>query len=200
MKSVLESLSLTSGAILIAMISLGVVWLLCSALPFALRAIWVVLVPLVFAYSLYWLPVWLGADGFAYSVWAIGFVGIWFIAGFFSSAVLVLILQKRRAKRRESAIRLRVQPRHMQNATYRTTGCIGVGCLALYWAAKFVPSVADVLPDSSLGKFVVLGVFLAGAPLTIIAAVRGSRWWWLAVVASAITLWDICVRFSRVLR
>lgn len=98
MKSVLESLSLTSGAILIAMISLGVVWLLCSVLPFALRAIWVVLVPLVFAYSLYWLPVWLGAAS-AYSVWAIGFVGIWFIAGFFPSAVMVLILQKRRAKR-----------------------------------------------------------------------------------------------------
>ena len=98
MKSVLESLSLTSGAILIAIISLGVVWLLCSVLPFALRAIWVVLVPFVFAYSLYWLPVWIGADASAYGVWAIGFVGIWFFAGFLPSAVMVLILQKRRAK------------------------------------------------------------------------------------------------------
>ena len=99
MKSVLESLSLTSGAILIAIISLSVVWLLCSVLPFALRAIWVVLVPFVFAYSLYWLPVWLGADASGHSVWAIWFVGIWFFAGFFPSAEMVLILQKRRAKR-----------------------------------------------------------------------------------------------------
>jgi hypothetical protein len=62
----------------------------------------------------------------------------------------------------------------------KVVGCVGVLCLALYWAARFVPPVADIFPDSSFGKFFVFGIFLAGVPLTIIAAVRGSRWWWVA--------------------
>jgi hypothetical protein len=97
--SFLESLSLSSGAILIAIISVGVVWLLCFVLPFALRAIWVIVVPLVLAYSLYWLPVWLGAGVSEYGAWAVLGVGTWFFSGFFPSAVMVLILQKRRSKR-----------------------------------------------------------------------------------------------------
>ena len=80
-----------------------------------------------------------------------------------------------------------------------TIGWVGVGCLALYWAAAFVPSVADALPDSSFGRFIVLGIFLAGTPLTVIAAIRGSRWWWVAVAAGAITLWELYTHFSRVL-
>jgi len=39
----------------------------------------------------------------------------------------------------------------------------------------FFPQVANILPDSSFGKFVVFGVFLAGVPLTIVAAIRGRR-------------------------
>lgn len=67
-------------------------------------------------------------------------------------------------------------------------GCVGVLCLALYWAARFVPEVADAFPVSSFGKFVFFGTFLAGVPFTIIAAIRGSKWWWVAVAASFITL------------
>jgi len=78
-----------------------------------------------------------------------------------------------------------------------TIGCVGILCITLYWAARFVPEVADTLPESSFGKFVVFGIFLAGAPLTIIAAIRGSRWWLVAVAASAITLWDLYTHFSR---
>jgi len=79
-------------------------------------------------------------------------------------------------------------------------GCVGVFCFALYWAARFVPAVADSFPESSFGKFVVFGTFLASVPLTIIAAIRGSKWWWVAVAASAITLWDLYIHFSRDLR
>jgi hypothetical protein len=78
-----------------------------------------------------------------------------------------------------------------------TTGCIGVFCLALYWAARFVPGVADIFPVSSFGKFVIFCTFLAGVPLTIIAAIRGSRWWWVAVASSAVTLWDLYLHMSR---
>jgi hypothetical protein len=35
--------------------------------------------------------------------------------------------------------------------------------------------------------------------LTVIAAIRGSRWWWVAAAAGAITLWELYTRFSRVL-
>lgn len=76
-------------------------------------------------------------------------------------------------------------------------GWVGVGCLAFYWAAAFVPPVADALPDSSFGKFIVLGIFLAGTPLTVIAAIRGSRWWWVTVAAGVLTLWEVYARFFR---
>ena len=98
MKIIVESLSLGSEALLVAMFSVGVVWLLCSTLPTALRPLWVVIVPFTFAYCVYWLPVWLGADASGYDVWAIGGIGAPFLAGFFPSASLVLFLAKRRAK------------------------------------------------------------------------------------------------------
>ena len=98
MKTFVESLSISSGAILIAVLSVGVVWLLCSVLPVVLRSLWFVIVPFIFAYSLYWSPVWFGADPSEYSPWAVLFVGTWFLSGAIPSAVLVLILRKRRAR------------------------------------------------------------------------------------------------------
>jgi len=76
-------------------------------------------------------------------------------------------------------------------------GCMGVLCLGLYWAVRFFPGFADTLPDSSFGKFVIVGVFIAGVPLSLIAAMRGSRWWWAAIVAGAITLGDLYVHLAR---
>jgi hypothetical protein len=76
-------------------------------------------------------------------------------------------------------------------------GWLGVLCLTIYWAARFVPRIADLLPVSSFGKCAVLGIFLAGGPFTIIAAIRGSKWWWVAVIVSAITLWDLYRLFSK---
>jgi hypothetical protein len=98
MKEVIESLSIGSGALVVAPLSIAVVWLLCSVAPKSLRSLWAVIVPFLFAYSLYWSPVWLGADPSEYGAWAVLGVGAWFFAGFFPSAVLILILQKRHAK------------------------------------------------------------------------------------------------------
>ena len=98
MKTLVESLSIGSGAVLVAVLSLGVVWLLSYALPVTLRWLCVVIAPLIFAYSLYWLPVWLGSDSSEYSAWATLFVGPWFLAGAIPSTVLVMVLRKRRAK------------------------------------------------------------------------------------------------------
>ena len=97
-KALVESMSLGSGAILVAVLSVCVVWLLCFLLPAALRWLWVVIVPFISACSLYWLPVWLRADRSGYSVWAILGVGTWFLSGVIPSAVLVKILRKHSAR------------------------------------------------------------------------------------------------------
>ena len=95
MKHFVESMSIGSGAILIALLSVAIVWLLSAVLPVALRWLWVVIVPLILAYSLYWLPVWLGADPSEYSAWALLSVGTWFLAGTIPSGATVLVLRKR---------------------------------------------------------------------------------------------------------
>ena len=88
-----------------------------------------------------------------------------------------------------------IKPRHSNNAI----GWLGVLCLSLFWAAAFVPSIADLLPDSSFGKFAVFGTVLASAPLTTVAAIRGSKWWLVAVAASLTTLAVIYFQFGRVI-
>jgi hypothetical protein len=98
MKTFVESLSLGSGAILVAILSTGIVWLLCSVFPATLRKLWVAIVPFTFAYCLYWSPVWLGADSSEYHAWAFVFVFPWFLAGAIPSAAIVLILEKRRSR------------------------------------------------------------------------------------------------------
>jgi hypothetical protein len=101
MKTFLESFSLGSGSLLIAVLSTGVVWLLRSLLPKNLHSLSAVVVPFVLAYCLYWSPVWLGSYSDEYSAWAVLGIGTWFLAGFFPSAVTVLIIQKRRARMRD---------------------------------------------------------------------------------------------------
>ena len=99
MKALLESLSLGSGALLIAVLSVVVVCLLSYLLPKAFHWLWVVTVPFVLAYCLYWSPVWLGSDDVSqYSAWAGLGVGTWFLPGVIPSALLVLVLRKRQAK------------------------------------------------------------------------------------------------------
>ena len=97
MKTFIQSLSLTSGAILLAFVSAAVVWLLCSVFPVSLRKLWVVIVPLVLAYCLYWSPVWFfGEPSWEYRNWMFAFLVPWFLAGAIPSAVVVRILEKRR--------------------------------------------------------------------------------------------------------
>jgi|GraSoiStandDraft_34_1057297.scaffolds.fasta_scaffold122773_3 hypothetical protein len=81
-----------------------------------------------------------------------------------------------------------------------TVGWVGVFCLAIYWTARFAPEIADTFALSSFGKFVVLGTLLVGVLLTTIAAIKGSKWWLVVVAASAITLADLYIHMSRVVR
>jgi hypothetical protein len=95
-KLFLESFSLGTGALVVAVVSLAVVWLLSSVLPLRLGALWVAVVPLGLAYCLYWLPVWLGSDPLEYGAWQFLVVGAWFLSGFIPSAILLRYLRKRR--------------------------------------------------------------------------------------------------------
>jgi len=98
MRAFVESLSIFSGAMLIALVSAGIVGLLSVRTSKILRTIWSVIIPFGLAYSLYWLPVWLGADSSEYSAWAMLIVGTWFMAGFLPSAVIVVIVNRRRTQ------------------------------------------------------------------------------------------------------
>ena len=104
MKALVESLSLSSGALLVAIFSAGIVWLLCSVCPESLHKVWVVIVPFALAYCLYWTPTWLTTGSefdrslmrSEYHTWEFLFIGAWFLAGAVPSAAIVGILRKRR--------------------------------------------------------------------------------------------------------
>lgn len=108
MKAFLESLSFSSGAVLIAILSAGVVWLLCFACTSSLRKVWVVVVPLALANCLYWSGAWLEADGDEYNralvmsdyrMWAPLFIVAWFLAGAIPSAAVVRIFFAQKARK-----------------------------------------------------------------------------------------------------
>ena len=106
MKEFVDSLSFGSGALIVAILSAGVVWLLCFLFPASLRKLWAVTVPFALAYCLYWSPVWLDADQSEfhrallrseYHTWQ-GVIVPWFLAGAISSAAIVFMLGRRRVR------------------------------------------------------------------------------------------------------
>jgi hypothetical protein len=108
MKAFVESFSFSSGAVLIAIVSSVIVWLLCSVFPASLHKLWVVIVPFALANCLYWSAAWLEADGSEYNraivmsdyhMWALAFIVPWFLAGAIPSAAVVrLFFGKREPK------------------------------------------------------------------------------------------------------
>ena len=96
-RTVLESLTLGTGTIVVAVLSAALVWFLCSICRVAFPKFWVVLVPFTIANCLYWSPVWLGADASEYHTWTLVVIPPWFLAGVVVSAVVVWVLGKNRA-------------------------------------------------------------------------------------------------------
>ena len=89
----LKSLSLESGALVVALASAGL-----SVVAARLRvpgARWTVAgtVPLLLAYSLYWLPVWLGDSPMEYRVWAPLFIVPWYMAGVAASLMVMFVIR-----------------------------------------------------------------------------------------------------------
>ncbi len=97
LRGLIDSLSIFSGAIVVAVVSTAIVWGVAVVSP-DLRKLWIVIIPLFVAFCLYWSPVWLGADPSEYRAWAFIFILPWFVAGAVPSAAIVRILGKRRAR------------------------------------------------------------------------------------------------------
>lgn len=97
MKELVESLSLWSGAFLVAIVSGALVWILAAAFP-RLRRLWAVVVPLVIASCLYWSPVWLGSDPSEYGAWVFVVIPPWFLAGVIASVTVIRIFPKPRSR------------------------------------------------------------------------------------------------------
>jgi len=96
MRESLESLSFGSLAGIVALISvlLSIVW---ANLPSRIVG-WVVAViaPFIVAYSLYWLPVWLGADDLEFGAWAGVFIVPWYLIGLIASSLGVFLFRRPR--------------------------------------------------------------------------------------------------------
>jgi len=104
MKAFVESLSWSWGAVLVAVLSAGIVWLLCSLSSTSLHKVWFVIVPFALANCLYWSAPWFQANGSEYEravvwseyhTWALAFIIPWFLAGAIPSAAIVGILRRR---------------------------------------------------------------------------------------------------------
>jgi hypothetical protein len=94
MLDLLKSFSLVSGALVIAVVSgvCAVAWtrIALSQLKWGIA----IGAPALFAYSLYWSPVWLGANSSEYWSFAPIVIGTWFAAGVIPSALVVYFLGK----------------------------------------------------------------------------------------------------------
>jgi hypothetical protein len=98
----LESLSLGTIALGIAVISSIVAWLLTHIEVKAVTWIFGLGTPLGLAYCIYWLPVWMGRDPSEYASWAPLFITPWFVAGAVPAAGTIVISQMRRRAARSA--------------------------------------------------------------------------------------------------
>ena len=90
MLDLLQSLSIESGALIIACASAvcAIVWARIAL--WSLKWSLALGTPAVLSYVLYWSPVWLGANPSEYSGWAPLLISTWFTAGVIPSVVVIV--------------------------------------------------------------------------------------------------------------
>ena len=94
MRNVIESLSLVSGAAVVAVVSVLLTLVLSRYVRGRMVCSLPLGVPLVVSYSLYWSPVWMGANDEAqFGAWAVLFIVPWYLAGAVTSAFVVLLFR-----------------------------------------------------------------------------------------------------------
>ena len=93
MLELIESLSLASGAVVVAVLS-ALTTLVCGVLWPARLWLAVVLAPLVLTLGIYWYPVLRGAAPvLEYVAWAIALVIPWLVAGLMASGLTAILLR-----------------------------------------------------------------------------------------------------------
>ena len=98
MREMLQSLSLTSGAVVLAVVCGLIAYVASRATSLKAGAVVGVLASGVLSFSLYWAPVWLGAAAAEYSAWAVLIIGVWFIAGVVGAVGACLLFGWRQAQ------------------------------------------------------------------------------------------------------
>lgn len=97
MRHLIESLSPGSGAGVLAFLSALLTWVLFKAARGPVVWFLPLAAPLAVSYSLYWLPVWMGAeDGAQFEAWAGLFIVPWYLAGAGASLYVVVLLRSLR--------------------------------------------------------------------------------------------------------
>ncbi|HSY48808.1 MAG TPA: hypothetical protein VLC46_08360 [Thermoanaerobaculia bacterium] len=89
-RELVDSLSLTSGAALIAGMSFIAALALVPVRNVAVRWTTALAIPVLLSYSLYWLPVWLGSNSAEYSAWAPLFLVGWSVSGAVAACFVLL--------------------------------------------------------------------------------------------------------------
>lgn len=95
MRELAESLSWSTGFIVVAVVSAVASMFFAQLSNPLLRWVSAVCFSYLSAHALYWLPVWLGANSAEYSAWAFAFVLPWFLASTLVSVVVLLLLRNR---------------------------------------------------------------------------------------------------------
>jgi hypothetical protein len=94
MRAFFDSLSLGSGAFLIAVLSALFALGTARLRPAAIRWTMAALVPLALSYCCYWMPVWLGRPRDQDWSWEPIGVGFWWLAGLLASTVVTIIASR----------------------------------------------------------------------------------------------------------
>ena len=90
----LHSLSLASGALVVAGISFVLAFFSAPLKGPAFRWAAALGAPVLVAYALYWSPVWLGDDPSEYSIWALICIVWWSLSGALASASVHLVVRR----------------------------------------------------------------------------------------------------------
>jgi len=98
MLDILRSLSWSSGAAIILVCSAILAVFLAQIRHANLRWALALFAPYALAHSLYWAPVWLGADSAEYGSWYGVFVLPWFLFGTAASCLVTLIVSNAKHK------------------------------------------------------------------------------------------------------
>ena len=98
MLALLRSLSMESGALIVALCSAVFAVFFVRIPGTAVRWLLLLVTPFALACALYWSPVWLGAESSEYSAWALALIIPWYVLGAVVSIFVAYVVSRTRRK------------------------------------------------------------------------------------------------------